>query len=216
MKNTTRQSNYSHSMPLILLAVFLASCQAFQVALPTTTQRSTSTLPRFYSTTADPPLNEASSPDFAKRMRQIVFKKQKKASLPQGITEIETLEEYKRVVADEADKLTVVRFYAPWCRACRAVAPQYYRLPKQYDNVQFVQVPANQDNARLHQGLGVPSLPYGHIYHPTAGLVEELKMTKKHFKNFDGILQSYVDRECPLGDIDEQTGVFSSPYQRCS
>ena len=54
------------------------------------------------------------------------------------------------------------------------MAPSYYHLATQQPGALFVDVPVTPANANLHQGLGVPSLPYGHIYQPGLGLVEEL------------------------------------------
>lgn len=70
-----------------------------------------------------------------------------------------------------------------------------------------MEVPLTKENAYLHEGLGIPSLPYGHIYHPEAGLVEELKMKKKdgEFDNFARTLSTYIRGECdveyPDGDV---------------
>jgi thiol-disulfide isomerase/thioredoxin len=116
------------------------------------------------------------------------------------ITEVKSLQDYKAIVADEKDAMVVVRFYASWCRACRAVAAPYRQLATKYrgQNVKFVEVPLTPENAVLHQGLGVPSLPYGHIYHPDAGLVEERSLNKKRFGDFVQIFQTYVDGECPI------------------
>ena len=69
-----------------------------------------------------------------------------------------------------------------------------------YPDAVFVDVPVNDQNASLHQGLGVPSLPFGHIYHPTAGLVEELKLTRKHITEFKKSLNSYIDGSCEVPD----------------
>ena len=122
-----------------------------------------------------------------------------KENIVQTVT---TLEEYKEVVADEKDKLVVVRFFASWCKACQAIKPEYYRLSKQLqdENVKFVEVPLTKTNAFLHQGLGVPSIPYGHIYHPEAGLLEEQSVSKKNFKSFKAKLNSYIIGSCDLED----------------
>jgi thiol-disulfide isomerase/thioredoxin len=73
-------------------------------------------------------------------------------------------------------------------QACKAVAPLFYRLAGQHRDIVFVDVPVTQDNAVIHQGLGVPSLPFGHVYHPSQGLVEELKLTRKDFHEFEHAL----------------------------
>jgi hypothetical protein len=74
-----------------------------------------------------------------------------------------------------------------------------------YPDVKFVDVPVTNDNANLHQGLGVPSLPFGHIYHPSAGLVEELKLTRKFFPEYETSLHSYYVGSCDLPDDEEES-----------
>jgi hypothetical protein len=44
--------------------------------------------------------------------------------------------------------------------------------------------------------LGVPSVPYVHIYHPDTGLVEEMKLSKHYFQDFRNKLQTYVQGYC--------------------
>jgi thiol-disulfide isomerase/thioredoxin len=118
---------------------------------------------------------------------------------PKSIQQVVTMKDYKMVVVDEQDKMVVVRFFAPWCRACKAVAPLYEQLASQYDNsekVKFVQVPLTKQNGQLHQGLGIPSLPFAHIYHPQVGLCEEMSMNKKKFPDFCDTLETYIYGSC--------------------
>ena len=117
------------------------------------------------------------------------------------IQTIDTLGEYKLRVVDEPQKLVVVRFYAPWCKSCKAAEPLFKKISYQYgDEVNFVQVPLTKETAYIHEGLGVPSVPYGHIYHPEAGLVEEMKINKKVFGEFKAVLEDYINGECALPD----------------
>lgn len=121
------------------------------------------------------------------------------------VTRVNTLQEYKEVVAEEKNKLTVVRFYATWCKACRAIKPKFYQLAKLHPEVNFVEVPVTEENANLHQGLGIPTLPFGHIYHPDAGLVEEMKIGRASFGTFAKTMSWYADGFCELVDVGDCT-----------
>jgi thiol-disulfide isomerase/thioredoxin len=217
------------------------SRQVFQQEHTSSSSSSSFHTSRYYSSAAmDLPLSSsqdapsaASAANFEERMRQLVQntnkQSQRKASLqspPEAphVIQVSTLEEYKQVVVGDAtttatapDQITAVRFYAPWCRACHAIQAPFYRLGRtggNYQNVKFVQVAVGPENAALHQGLGVPSLPYGHIYHATGGLVEELRLNKKRFGDFEKILQSYNNGECVLPEVDPVSGVYEAPYER--
>jgi thiol-disulfide isomerase/thioredoxin len=179
----------------------------------------------------DSPHNSAS---FGQRMRDIVFRRQQQRQRrrdtsktenadvatplrrglnkdsnrrPANVMVVNTLEEYKQHVAEVKDKIVVVRFYATWCKACKAIGPSFYRLANTYPEISFVEVPVTQHNANLHQGLGVSSLPFGHIYIPDVGLAEELRISRKHFPRFENALQSYVYGSCDLPD-----GESTNPY----
>lgn len=117
---------------------------------------------------------------------------------------VESLQDYKRVVGEERDRLVMVRFHATYCRACKAVTPHFYKLARAYPSVVFVDIPVTEQNAVLHQGLGVPSLPFCHLYHPTAGLVEEGSFTRKQVGAFQRKLRCYIQGKCALPDEEEQ------------
>lgn len=162
--------------------------------------------------------------DFQRRMRRLVQQDDKKrarsSSRPTGSPPnfhvVRTLEEYKHVVGDEKEKIVAVRFFAPWCKACKAIAPSFYRLASTYSNVVFVDVPVTQENTNLHQGLGVPSLPFGHIYHPYGGLVEERRISRRYFASFAKSLKSYIDGECSINSVsfesDEENSIDADQF----
>jgi hypothetical protein len=103
-----------------------------------------------------------------------------------------------------------------WCKACRAVERPFRRLHKENvfnSAVKFVEVPVTKENAYLHQGLGIPSLPFAHIYQTNkssgAGsiLVEEMKINKNVFGDFKQTLENYVKGECPITYKDDGKGI---------
>ncbi|EEC48995.1 predicted protein [Phaeodactylum tricornutum CCAP 1055/1] len=225
---TSHQRHLRRRGVLIFFLLVSTLTEAFQVARTRSRFPScpisggaTSATILYYSNTTDG--SEVAQRSFQDRMRELALPTKNLKTNSRGpstkydVQEITSLAQYKRIVGDEPSKLSVVRFYAPWCRACKAVAPAYYSLSKKYSNydVQFLQVPVTRETTSLHQGLEIPSIPFAHVYHPVGGLVEELRFTRKHVTGFDQILQSYKDRSCTLPtDVDPDTGVFCAPYER--
>jgi len=115
-----------------------------------------------------------------------------------NIVTIRTLEDYRHVLKNNEEKIIVVRFYAEWCKSCKAMAPYFYRLARKRTDILFLGVPITNKNIDLHQGLGVPSAPFGHIYHPDAGLVEELPISKKNWPRFEDSFKTYVAGSCKV------------------
>lgn len=136
-------------------------------------------------------------------LKRKLMDKEKRKGL---ITRVTTMQEYRDVVALAKEDLVVVKFYSPWCRACKAVAPHYRQLANKFSKtgVKFVEVPVTPENSILCNGLGVPSVPFGHIYHREAGLVEERKLKKADFSVFRQVLDTYVKGECPLPEEEEE------------
>ena len=129
-------------------------------------------------------------------------RRRKKAGKRSNVLRVESITEYKRKVVDEKESIIVVRFYASFCRSCRASEPLFYKLASDFEHlgVKFVEVPLTKDTKVLHDALEVPSLPWTHIYHPDAGLVEERKVSKKFIDEVRKCLRCYVYGECDLAD----------------
>lgn len=124
-------------------------------------------------------------------------KKQQRAD----ILHIESIEKYKEEVINSSE-MTVVRFYSRYCKSCQASEPLFYKLAADFDQhgVKFVEVPLTPHTKVLHDALEVPSLPWTHIYHPDAGLVEERKVSRKFIDEVRTCLRCYVYGECNLED----------------
>jgi len=134
---------------------------------------------------------------------KIPQRKEKTSRISPSVERVETIEEYKATVVDESDRMVVVRFSAPWCKACRASGPLFRKTVGEFSSadVKFVEVPLTKENAYLHEGLGVPSVPFCHIYHPEVGLVEEMKMKNNDIPSITKVLGDYVAGGCYVPDF---------------
>jgi len=133
--------------------------------------------------------------------------------MPVVLQDVKTLDEYKGVLDDarEARRMVAVFWYSPWCKACRAAIPGIRTLAKDFPDVQFIKVPAVEENANLHQGLDVPSVPFMHLYVPdNPRLVEERRMTRKKLPAFRKLLRDYETGRCSLERLGEWS--TSCPY----
>lgn len=139
------------------------------------------------------------------------FLTRKKSTHPK-VHLVDNIHDYKDIVADEKHQIVVVRFFASWCRSCKATKPLFSKLVKTFSDssVKFVEVPLTKETQYLHEGLGVPSVPFAHIYHPEAGLVDEVKISKPHFSKFVEKLNCYVVGSC---DLPEEENVAIGTFE---
>lgn len=118
-----------------------------------------------------------------------------------------------------------MRFYSQYCKSCQASEPHFYKLASDFRNisqndtamrgikVNFVEVPLLKHTHVLHEALDIPSLPWTHIYHPIAGLVEERAVSKKHIDDVRACLRCYVYGEC---DLDDAPADCMNVYGECA
>eukprot|EP00522_Entomoneis_paludosa_P016622 CAMPEP_0172451972 /NCGR_PEP_ID=MMETSP1065-20121228/9767_1 /TAXON_ID=265537 /ORGANISM="Amphiprora paludosa, Strain CCMP125" /LENGTH=232 /DNA_ID=CAMNT_0013203943 /DNA_START=62 /DNA_END=760 /DNA_ORIENTATION=- len=184
-----------------------------------------------YAIAADPHTPSPQRVQFEERMRELVRKQQLQqeqqkqqqqqavqnpkrsrafGKRPAFLREASTVEEFQQLVGGETDRITVVRFYQPSCRSCKAATPLFDAVARRYpDSINWVEVPVTRQNIDLHQPLGLQTVPYGHIYAPGVGLVEEMKMGKPKMAEFARILESYAEEQVRLPEqVHPVTGIF--------
>jgi len=105
---------------------------------------------------------------------------------------IEALDKYNWDQLEEFDGLSVVKFYAPWCRTCRTIAPAYktFAAKLKDENVRFFEVNFAKSK-ELSLSERVFKLPTIHFYTRALGRVNAFTLTRA-----GGVkqLQSEVDR----------------------
>jgi len=123
-----------------------------------------------------------------------------KTKKPTNIYTVTESNEYRDIVENFKDSIIVTRFHAKWCKACQATAPLFHRLARKNPGIIFIEVPVQAENSDLHQGLNVPSVPFSRIYYPTAGLVEEMQISKKRWPTYEKVVATYVQAFCTVED----------------
>jgi len=95
--------------------------------------------------------------------------------LPNGIWELQNDEQHIAWLNANPDKLMVIKFYAPWCRACKSVEPKFVQISKdpKYADIPIVFGQLSvQHNKQYVKSLGIMALPSVQIYAGSEGLVE--------------------------------------------
>ena len=87
--------------------------------------------------------------------------------LGHGIHLINNQAEHAAFLAEHSDKLIVLKVYAPWCRACKGLAPKYVQLANddKYKDLPIVWAELSiQHNKEFVKSLGVLALPTIQFY----------------------------------------------------
>ena len=206
-------------LPLLLAAT---TVDAFSVAVSWLQLPNTSTFQWPTTSTAAPPsdtelqrqMKKLLNTDFVRRRGQDEEDALSRADLP-NLYRARTVQDCQKLLADGDGKMTVVQFSAPFCLACKAVSPLVHKLAKDSPDINFVLLSVTKENRHDVKALGIPSLPYGYIHHPTRGVVEQLSTHKRNFADFAGIVDSYRTQACQLPKaVDAKSQVFASPFER--
>lgn len=77
---------------------------------------------------------QPSSSQLAMRSMSVVLGKQEQQNIPKlgknGLYLITNEEEYRTLLNHNADKLIVLKVFAPWCKTCKALAPKFQALAR--------------------------------------------------------------------------------------
>jgi len=212
-------------------ALLLSPAQAFVApSVPSPKAASTAGSPtqRFSSISIDPP-----STSISDRVHQLLEQKKQeqkeeaskksaaaKAQALPNVYHANSKEECMEIADKLLNRVTVFKFYATYCRACKKVEPRFDRLARENPDVDFVFVAVSASNKKfVVSDLGIPALPYGGIFHPEVGMVETMSVTAPRFSDFEEIVASYRDAECQLPELmeDSEGGeslVYAAPYER--
>lgn len=122
------------------------------------------------------------------------------SSTENRVLTVNTLDELKNALNfnNQKGRIVIVRFFSHQCKSCQAVTPKYMRLARLNPHVRFIDVAITKETTDIQEEMNVVAVPFGQIYLPTAGLVEELRMSKSYWSDFEDIFYSYVNGKCDL------------------
>lgn len=90
------------------------------------------------------------------------------ASAP--VQRIRSNADYRNALQENENNLVVIKFFAPWCRSCKAMDVKYRRLAAQNKNVKFFEIDVNE-SPELKKALGVRSVPTVKLHAGSLGQV---------------------------------------------
>jgi len=121
--------------------------------------------------------------------------------LPDNFVHVDSVQELVNELGEGArlDQLVVVDFFAPWCRACRALFPKLKKLCSDNPNVRFVGVNF-EENKSLARCLGVKVLPFFHFYRGSEGRVGAFTASISKIQLLKDAVADFSSERCFLED----------------
>jgi len=231
-----RQTNTTVKFLFVTSLLFATGTTAFQMpkvppgqSTRAPTPNSPSQLKYTYTNEVVP--EAVKTQEFQDRVKNLIKQKQpaaattttkpaeKKTTKPSGLPNmmsVNSKEDLKKAVLEDENRLTVVRFHAPYCQSCKRMEPMLHNFARRNPDIQFIDVAYTKEesNREVIHSLGVPSFPYCHVYHPaSAGLLEEHSVNQKYFKDVASRIESYLDGGCDLPPTPNEDGIYASPYK---
>ena len=89
------------------------------------------------------------------------------------MTLLEDKDQYDALIADatKENRIVVIKFFASWCRACKAMSPKIDTISSEWPEVEFYEIMFD-NNKKLCKSLGIKVLPFIEIVAGSNGKVE--------------------------------------------
>ena len=119
------------------------------------------------------------------------------------IERIEDTDSYHALItsATEQNRVIVIKFYASWCRACKAMAPKFIRVAEDWPDIEFHEI-LFDNNKKLCKSLGIKILPFMEIIAGTKGKVESFTCGPSKISLLVSKLEDTASQYCDVDDIE--------------
>mmetsp|Transcript_6970 Transcript_6970/g.13986 ORF Transcript_6970/g.13986 Transcript_6970/m.13986 type:complete len:209 (-) Transcript_6970:107-733(-) len=118
----------------------------------------------------------------------------------EAVLSVKSIQDYHDHVVKEDEKITILRFSAPWCRVCKATSLAYEGMAKKLkeshsSRVKFlsVDIDGKEGTNQLKESLNIKSVPMGLIYHPSVGAVGQVKLGRANLSELKKRLHRFLD-----------------------
>ncbi|KAL6210023.1 hypothetical protein ACLB2K_020961 [Fragaria x ananassa] len=125
-------------------------------------------------------------------------------SVPNMI-DIRSVQEFVSALAEAGDRLVLVKFYAPWCRSCRALFPKLFKTAEDHPEILFLKVNFDE-NKKLCEIMKVKILPYFHFYSASEGQLESFACSLASFQKIKDAIQLHNTTRCSIGSDPKGVG----------
>ncbi|CAM9536128.1 unnamed protein product [Sphacelaria rigidula] len=123
------------------------------------------------------------------------------------VTALGSHEEYMHALSQNEESLMVVKFYAPWCRSCKAMDLKYRRLALENKDVKFYEVDVAAA-APLKEALGVTSVPTVKMYAGAVGQVASFTCGPRKVSELERKMNLCKDVPGLLARVSKGTGMM--------
>ncbi|CAM9480581.1 unnamed protein product [Phaeothamnion confervicola] len=130
------------------------------------------------------------------RRRQVPGSGERLTSAAPPIQRVSETEDFLQLLGEAAanGEVVVVKYYARFCRACKAIAPRYERLALQYagTNLKFVEVEFEASKP-LCKAMGIKSLPHTHVFVGSQGKMADFSIAPSKFERLEGFVADHME-----------------------
>jgi len=113
-----------------------------------------------------------------------------------GLYQIENPEQHKALLEANPNKLVIIKVFAPWCKACKAVAIKFIGISKdkKYDEIPILWAEMTvSGNKSYIKELGILALPSIMFYAGSEGLVENFPCGPSKIPTFKRKLVQFIN-----------------------
>jgi thiol-disulfide isomerase/thioredoxin len=129
------------------------------------------------------------------------------------VQNVQSIADYDDVLSSNPDKLVIFKWFAPWCRSCKAMDLKFRRLAIERSDVVFceIDVSINTELKKLH---GIKTVPAVHMHAGHLGMVEDFMCGPSKLPLLTTRITKYADVEAytrrAKGGLMEKLSSFSS------